>query len=298
VLEAVYQLANRALQQQYGTAECSEAGERRSAQLAIIGYGKLGGYEMHYQSDLDLIFLHDSSGEQQHTNGAKVVENSVYFARLAQKIISMTSVLTASGKLYEIDSRLRPEGSSGLLVSSCAAYLRYQLEKAWTWEHQALVRARLVAGSTRLRPLFERIRTQVLSLPRDDQPLRREIVDMRERMYQSKRPPEGERVDLKQSRGGMVDIEFMVQYWVLSQANSIGSDCLYSDNISLLKALLRQNLITGSQSQLVEIYQSYHRLLHESVLQNQSSEVDAELVAEQFAHVINCWNDCFGLLEN
>jgi len=298
VLEAVYQLANRALQQQYGTAECSEAGERRPAQLAIIGYGKLGGYEMHYQSDLDLIFLHDSSGEQQHTNGAKVVENSVFFARLAQKIISMTSVLTASGKLYEIDSRLRPEGSSGLLVSSCAAYLRYQLEKAWTWEHQALVRARLVAGSSRLKPEFERIRTQVLRLPRDDQPLRREIVDMRERMYQSKRPAEGERVDLKQSRGGMVDIEFMVQYWVLSQANNIDSDCLYSDNISLLKALFRQNLITGSQSQLVEIYQIYHRLLHESVLQNQSGEVDAELIAEQFAQVINCWNDCFGLQEN
>jgi len=295
VLESVYQLANRALQQQYGTAECSEAGERRPAQLAIIGYGKLGGYEMHYQSDLDLIFLHDSSGEQQHTNGAKVVENSVFFARLAQKIISMTSVLTASGKLYEIDSRLRPEGSSGLLVSSCAAYLRYQLEKAWTWEHQALVRARLVAGSSRLKPEFERIRTQVLRLPRDDQPLRREIVDMRERMYQSKRPAEGERVDLKQSRGGMVDIEFMVQYWVLSQANNIDSDCLYSDNISLLKALFRQNLITGSQSQLVEIYQIYHRLLHESVLQNQSGEVDAELIAEQFAQVINCWNDCFGL---
>jgi glutamate-ammonia-ligase adenylyltransferase len=298
VLEAVYQLANRALQQQYGAAQCSEAGERRSAQLAIIGYGKLGGYEMHYQSDLDLIFLHDSSGEQQHTNGAKVVENSVFFARLAQKIISMTSVLTASGKLYEIDSRLRPEGSSGLLVSSCTAYLRYQLEKAWTWEHQALVRARLVAGSSRLKPEFERIRTQVLRLPRDDQPLRREIVDMRERMYQSKRPPEGERVDLKQSRGGMVDIEFMVQYWVLSQANNIGSDSLYSDNISLLKALFRQNLITGSQSQLVGIYQSYHRLLHESVLQNQSAEVDAELVAEPFAQVINCWNDCFGLQEN
>jgi glutamine synthetase adenylyltransferase len=88
-----------------------------------------------------------------------------------------------------------------------------------------------------------------------------------------------------------------VQYWVLSQANSIGSDCLYSDNISLLKALFRQNLITGSQSRLVEIYQSYHRLLHESVLQNKSAEVDAELVAEQFAQVITCWNDCFGLLE-
>jgi glutamate-ammonia-ligase adenylyltransferase len=298
VLEAVYQLAQHSLEQQYGAPECSADGERRAAQFAIIGYGKLGGYEMHYQSDLDLIFLHDSSGEQQHTNGKKMVENSVFFARLAQKIISMTSVLTASGKLYEIDSRLRPEGTSGLLVSSCAAYLRYQLEKAWTWEHQALVRARLVAGSTHLKPEFELIRTQILCLPRDDETLRREIVDMRERIYLSKRPPEGERVDLKQSRGGMVDIEFMVQYWVLLQANSIGSDCLYSDNISLLEALFRQNLITGSQSRLVEIYQSYHRLLHESVLRNQSSEVDADLVAEQFAHVINCWNDCFGLLEN
>ena len=297
VLEVVYQLARHALEQQYGVPECSADGERRTAQFAIIGYGKLGGYEMHYQSDLDLIFLHDSSGEQQHTNGLKMIENSVFFARLAQKIISMTSVLTASGKLYEIDSRLRPEGTSGLLVSSCSAYQRYQLEKAWTWEHQALVRARPVAGSMGLKPSFEQIRIGVLCLPRDDETLRREIVDMRERMYRSKRPPQGARVDLKQSRGGMVDIEFMVQYWVLSQANSIGSDCLYSDNISLLKALFRQNLITGSQSRLVEIYQSYHRLLHESVLQNKSAEVDAELVAEQFAQVINCWNDCFGLLE-
>ena len=297
VLEAVYQLSTQALQQQYGKPECGAAGERRAAELAIIGYGKLGGYEMHYQSDLDLIFLHDSSGEQQHTDGVKTIENSVYFARLAQKIISMTSVLTASGKLYEIDSRLRPEGASGLLVSSSAAYLRYQLEKAWTWEHQALVRARLVAGSVTLKPDFERLRKQVLCLPRDDATLRSDIIDMRERMYQSKRPAEGERVDLKQSRGGMVDIEFMVQYWVLAKANSIGSDCLYSDNISLLKALFRRDLITSSQSRLVEIYQSYHRLLHESVLQNQSAEIDAELIAEQLAHVKNCWNDCFGLLE-
>jgi [glutamine synthetase] adenylyltransferase / [glutamine synthetase]-adenylyl-L-tyrosine phosphorylase len=297
VLEAVYQLANRALQQRHGAPECVVDGERRVAQLAIIGYGKLGGRELHYQSDLDLIFLHDSSGEQQHTNGAKTVENSVFFARLAQKIISMTSVLTASGKLYEIDSRLRPEGSSGLLVSSTTAYLRYQLEKAWTWEHQALVRARLVAGSDSLQGEFERIRRQVLCLPRDAQQLGRDIVDMRERMYQAKRPVEGERVDLKHSRGGMVDIEFMVQYWVLARANSIGSDCLYSDNISLLKALFRLELITAAQSQLIEIYQGYHRLLHQSVLQNQSAEVDAELIAGHLAHVKNCWNECFSLLE-
>jgi glutamate-ammonia-ligase adenylyltransferase len=298
VLESVYQLAEKALQQQFGIPECTLAGTRRKANFAIVGYGKLGGLEMHYQSDLDLIFLHDSEGEQQHTNGNKSVENSTYFARLAQKIISMTSVLTASGKLYEIDSRLRPEGSSGLLVSSTHAYLRYQLEKAWTWEHQALVRARVVAGDPALRPEFDRVREQVLRIPRDVEKLRQDIAEMRERIYRNKRPPEDERRDLKQSRGGMVDIEFLVQFWVLAEANNIGSDCLYSDNIRLLNELFRLNLITSSQSQLVEIYQTYHRLLHESVLQNQSAEVDAEVIAEQVKHVVNCWNECFSLQEN
>jgi glutamate-ammonia-ligase adenylyltransferase len=118
---------------------------------------------------------------------------------------------------------------------------------------------------------------------------------MRERVYQAKRPPEGERRDLKQSRGCMVDIEFLVQYWVLAGANKIGSGRLYSDNISLLNELFRLNLITGSQSRLVEIYQTYHRLLHESVLQNQSAEVDVAEITEHVNHVVNCWNECFGL---
>ena len=295
VLEAVYRLASKAMQQRYGTPECVVEGVRREAELAIIGYGKLGGLEMHYQSDLDIIFLHDSNGETQQTNGAKCIENSVYFARLAQKIISMTSVPTASGKLYEVDSRLRPEGTSGLLVSSTQAYRRYQLEKAWTWEHQALVRARLVAGSPALQEVFDSIREQTLMMPRDDAQLRKDIVEMRERIYLAKKPPEGAHRDLKLSRGGMVDIEFLVQYWVLAHANKIGSEHLYSDNISLLNELFRLNLITGSQSQLVEIYQSYHRLLHESVLQNQSAEVDAAEISEQVSHVVDCWNECFGL---
>ena len=298
VLEAVYGLASKALQQQYGLPQCLDQGVLREARFAIIGYGKLGGFEMHYQSDLDIIFLHDSCGEQQQSNGAKQVENSVYFARLAQKIISLTSVLTASGKLYEIDSRLRPEGSSGLLVSSTHAYLRYQLEKAWTWEHQALVRARLVAGNPALQTDFDNIREQVLTMPRDHHQLALEITEMRERIYTAKRPVEGERKDLKHSRGCMVDIEFLVQYWVLAGANSIGSDCLYSDNISLLKELFRLNQISASQSRLLEIYQDYQRLLHESVLQNQSAEIDADLIPDQVQHVVNCWNQCFGLQEN
>ncbi len=298
VLEAVYQLASTTLQRRHGVPRYTLDGKPHRAELAIVGYGKLGGRELHYQSDLDLIFLHDSQGESQLTDGDRSIENSMYFARLAQKIISMTSVLTASGKLYEIDSRLRPEGSSGLLVSSIQAYRRYQLEKAWTWEHQALVRARVVAGDPSLQTAFASIRAEILCLERDPRQLAQDIVEMRERIYRNNRPPESDRRDLKHSRGGMVDIEFMVQYWVLGLANSIGPDHLYSDNISLLNALFRLDLITRSQSQLVEIYQTYHRLLHESVLQGETAEVDADAIEEQVEHVINCWNECFGTREN
>ena len=295
VLESVYQLAQTTLQKQHGVPRFSEDGQTHEAEFAIIGYGKLGGRELHYQSDLDVIFLHDSHGENQVTDGKSPIENSHYFARLAQKIISLTSVLTASGKLYEIDSRLRPEGSSGLLVSNSQAFLKYQLENAWTWEHQALVRARWVAGNPALESKFNSIREQVLRLPREPAELAKDILEMRERMYRAKRPIEGERKNLKDSRGCMVDIEFMVQYWVLANVNSIGSDCLYSDNIALLEALYRLDLITRSQAKLVEIYQTYHRLLHESVLQNESAEIDAELIADEVDLVTNCWNECFGL---
>ena len=157
------------------------------------------------------------------------------------------------------------------------------------------MRARLVAGSEVLAPEFNAIRAQVLALPRDDHALRKDIVEMRERMYHAKKPPEGERRDLKHSRGGMVDIEFMVQYWVLRHANSIGSGDLNSANIELLKMLFQLNLISRAEAQLVEIYQDYHRLLHQSVLQNESSEVDAGPIQSQLEHVTSCWNRCFGV---
>jgi glutamate-ammonia-ligase adenylyltransferase len=155
-----------------------------------------------------------------------------------------------------------------------------------------------VAGNPALQTDFASIREQVLQMPRDHSQLALEIIEMRERIYNTKRPAEGDLKDLKHSRGCMVDIEFMVQYWVLAGANNIGSDCLYSDNISLLKELYRLNQISGSQSRLVEIYQDYQRLLHESVLQNQSAEIDADLIVDQVQHVVNCWNQCFSLQEN
>ena len=138
------------------------------------------------------------------------------------------------------------------------------------------------------------MRAEVLRQPRDARALAAEIVAMRERMHQHKQPAERDRVDLKQVRGGMVDIEFMVQYWVLLHANSISSEHLYSDNIPLLGELFRLGLISGSQSQLAEIYQHYHHLLHASVLQNESAEVAVETVADQLQQVRQCWDDCFG----
>ncbi len=293
LLQAVYELAKKALENQFGEPACSQAGKTRTPELAIIGYGKLGGREMHYQSDLDVIFLHNSSGDKQQTLGAKSIDNSMYFAKLAQKIISMTSVLTGSGKLYEIDSRLRPDGASGLLVSSTQAYLQYQKEKAWTWEHQALVRARQVVGSDTLETEFNRIREEILVMERDPEKLKRDIAEMRDKIYQARKPAEGETRNLKYSRGCLIDIEFMVQYWTLLYANKDGSICSYSDNIGLLKALFRLDLISRSQSQLIDNYQTYHRWLHETVLRNEPAEIESETIAEQVAHVLDCWNECF-----
>lgn len=295
VLQAVYHLASNKMQAKYGQPKFIEDEKHQTAEFAIIGYGKLGGREMHYQSDLDIIFLHNSTGEKQITQGPKCIDNSVYFSRLAQKIISITSVLTGSGKLYEIDSRLRPEGTSGLLVSSLGAYQQYQLDKAWTWEHQALIRARYVAGSTLLEPEFNRLRSAVLTRPRELKKLQGEIQTMRDKIYQAKTPPEGEFKNLKDSHGCMVDIEFMVQFWTLLYAKKASSICSYSDNIGLLNELFRLNLISSSQSRLIDIYRTYHHWLHATVLQNRPAEIESEIIATETQHVINCWNDCFGL---
>jgi glutamate-ammonia-ligase adenylyltransferase len=293
VLHAAYQLASIALQSQYGQPQCTVDGVIREANFAIIGYGKLGGNEMHYQSDLDLIFLHDSTASEPVTNGKKSIDNGVYFSRLAQKIISMTSILTSAGTLYEIDSRLRPEGASGLLVTSDHAYLQYQLNKAWTWEHQALVRARHVGGSPRLKSTFKEIRQRILSIERDPQKLKQDITKMRAKINQNKPPKEGDNRNLKYSKGCMVDIEFMVQYWVLQHANKVSSISAYSDNIGLINELFRLDFISGQQSELVGIYQTYHRWLHRTVLQNNPAEIASEKIAAEVEHVNNCWNECF-----
>jgi glutamate-ammonia-ligase adenylyltransferase len=206
----------------------------------------------------------------------------------------MTSILTSSGKIYEIDSRLRPEGASGLLVTSDHAYLQYQLNKAWTWEHQALVRARHVGGSRRLQSIFQEMRQRILCIERDPQKLKQDIIKMRAKIGQIKAPKEGNYCNLKYSKGCMVDIEFMVQYWSLLHSNKVSSISTYSDNIGVIQELFRLDLISSRQSQLVGIYQTYHRLLHRTVLQNNPAEIASKKIAVEVEHVNHCWNECFG----
>jgi glutamate-ammonia-ligase adenylyltransferase len=151
-----------------------------------------------------------------------------------------------------------------------------------------------VGGSPRLKQIFQEMRQSILSIERDGQKLKQDITEMRAKINQSKSPTEGDQRNLKSSKGCMVDIEFMVQYWVLLHANKVSSISIYSDNISVIKELFRLNLISSQQSQLVDIYQTYHRWLHRTVLQNNPAEIALEKIAAEVEHVNNCWNECFG----
>lgn len=248
VLESVLQLALAPLVARHGWPLCASNGqesatERASAehpQFAIIGYGKLGGLEMGYGSDLDLVFLHNID-EHADTDGEKPLSGFQFCARLAQKIMTLLSTQTLDGRVYEVDTRLRPSGQSGLLVSSLSSFELYQQKSAWLWEHQALARARSVAGDRSVRDEFEKIRLNILTLPRDVEVVRTEVSAMRKKMQDhlgsSKTLQENGFFHLKQDAGGIVDIEFMAQYGVLAWANAEPALARYSDNVRILDAL-------------------------------------------------------------
>jgi [glutamine synthetase] adenylyltransferase / [glutamine synthetase]-adenylyl-L-tyrosine phosphorylase len=196
-------------------------GEVAGGGFAVIGYGSLGGAELGFGSDLDLVFLyrHDAAAEQ--SDGARPLEAGRWFARLAQKVIALLGAETGAGRLYDIDVRLRPDGGKGALVSSLASYRDYQRERAWTWEHQALVRARGIAGDADLCEAFEQVRAETLARPRDPDALRADVVAMRTRMRAELDRSDAARFDLKQGAGGLVDLEFVLQAGVLLQAQAL-----------------------------------------------------------------------------
>jgi glutamate-ammonia-ligase adenylyltransferase len=253
--------------------------------FAIIGYGKLGGKELGYASDLDLVFLYEDPAE-----GAPQA-----YARLAHRLTTWLTTTTAAGRLYDTDLRLRPDGASGLPVSSLAAFRNYQRNTAWTWEHQALTRARFVAGDARIGAEFEAVRQAVLRLPRDQGKLRDDIVAMRNRM-QAAHPNRTELFDLKHDPGGMVDVEFVVQFLVLAHSNAHPDLTHNAGNIALLALAARLRLLPADLGgSVADAYREYRRLQHQVRLQGAAeARVEALPHADRRAAVAILWKQIFG----
>lgn len=209
VVDTALALARRDLEAMHGALP--------DARFAVIGYGSLGGEELGFGSDLDLVFLYDAPAGAQSA-GARPLDAQRWAARLGQKVVALLGTVTGGGRLYDVDVRLRPDGGKGLLVSSLASYAEYQRERAWTWEHQALVRARFVAGHDVMAGAFEAVRRDTLAMPRDSQKLLDDVRSMRGRMRAELDRSGGGRFDLKQGTGGLVDLEFLLQYLVLRHA--------------------------------------------------------------------------------
>ena len=263
--------------------------------FAIIGYGKLGGIELGYASDLDLVFLHGSSDLNAVTDGARSLSNDVFYVRMGQRLIHMLTTRTPSGLLYEADMRLRPNGNAGQLVVSLNAFEKYQLNDAWTWEHQALVRARPVAGDPAVIARFAAIRHQVLCLARDPDQLRDEVRNMRQKMRDSLDRSDATHFHIKQGAGGLVDIEFLVQFAVLRWAHDYPDLTAWTDNARLLESLKDLSLLPEETTeQLWDAYQKYRGVVHRNALQEAGSLVPHEELAAERAMVSAIWQDIIG----
>lgn len=277
ILKAVLQHAWLSLVSKHG-APASLQGVIDELPFIIVAYGKLGGLELCYSSDLDLVFLL-SELPQGMTSGERPIENTLFYTRLAQKIIHMLTTRTMSGALYEVDLRLRPSGGAGLMVSTLAGFEKYQLETAWTWEHQALVRARVVEGDAPGKQYFQSIRHRVLACERDPVKLQIEVAEMRTKMRNQLCISNEETFDLKQSKGGMVDIEFLVQYSVLRWAAEYPELTRYTDNVRILEQMASFNIITSSESKaLTETYLYCRALSHQLALQKEKNIVSLHLI--------------------
>ncbi len=288
LLEQIATFAWHDLAARHGSPVCHIDGGECDLAFAIVAYGKLGGLELGYSSDLDLVFLH--AGATGETAGEKPIDNSVFFARLGQRIIHIMTTHTPSGVLYEADMRLRPSGASGLLVSSVNAFAEYQKERAWTWEHQALVRARVVVGDEKVRAKFNTIRAETLCQPREIGELQREVREMREKMRESLASKKEGKFDLKQGCGGIADIEFMVQYGVLAWSNEYPELCRFTDNIRILKMFAELALLSSADVALLcDAYRCYRAEGHRLSLQERPALADESDYLEYRKEVSRIW---------
>lgn len=232
----------------------------------IIAYGKFGGAELSFASDLDLVFLYDRDPQAQ-TDGAKPIGVDQFYTRLAQRIVHCLSTRTAVGLLYEVDTRLRPSGNSGLLVSHWAAFEHYQHHDAWIWEHQALVRARPIVGSSTLARQFIELRKNRLVLPRDETALATAVVEMRHKMRKALDHSQGSKWDLKHGAGGVVDIEFLLQFLILKEGAQLGRAIHDTHSARLLQSLADHDCIgTAMAAELISIYKTYREAINRLAL--------------------------------
>jgi len=266
------------------------------APFAVVAYGKLGGWELGYGSDLDLVFLHDAVDAQ--SDGPRPVDGQAFCMRLGQRIIHLLTTPTASGILYEVDTRLRPEGMKGSLVSSLAAFERYQREEAWTWEHQALLRARAVAGDPVLRERFAALRRAVLAQPRDRTKLKADVVAMRERMRREIprviAADDGAGFDLKSDPGGITDLEFLVMHRVLAHAATHPALLDWPDVIRFLEGLSREDLMPAATAEgLADAYRALRGRVHAASLQGDPALAGVDDLDAERTLVRRLWDEEF-----
>ena len=261
--------------------------------FAILGFGKLGGQELGYGSDLDMVFLYDCKDGNALTVGKKAISCAQFYGRIGQKVRHILDTKMLSGQLYEVDMRLRPSGDSGLLVTHIKSYEDYLKNNAWTWEHQALVRGRFVAGDTELKKQFEAIRERILSIKRDKELLKTEVREMRDKMREALTSKENDVFDLKQSNGGIVDIEFIVQFHILAYASENKELTSFTDNIRLLESLNKQGLVSDEQVAILKnAYCEYRDYGHHQVLQGERAMANKDDFVEIRSQVEKIWHDC------
>ncbi|MFH4665417.1 bifunctional [glutamate--ammonia ligase]-adenylyl-L-tyrosine phosphorylase/[glutamate--ammonia-ligase] adenylyltransferase [Vibrio cidicii] len=288
IVEAVVHQAWQQVAEKYG--EPTHLKERDGKGFAVVGYGKVGGWELGYNSDLDVVFLHDCPTNV-YTDGKKEIDGRQFYLRLAQRIIHIFSTRTASGILYEVDTRLRPSGASGLLVCPVDAFDEYQRQEAWTWEHQALVRARMIYGDDDLASEFARVRHEVLALPRDENQLKKEVAEMRVKMRDHLGGKKADRFMLKQDQGGITDIEFLAQYLVLNFSASKPKMTRWSDNVRIFETSIAQGVM--DESQALALTQAYTRMrdeIHKRNLLNLDADVALDKFTAERQVVMDAWN--------
>ncbi|PCS23877.1 bifunctional [glutamate--ammonia ligase]-adenylyl-L-tyrosine phosphorylase/[glutamate--ammonia-ligase] adenylyltransferase [Candidatus Enterovibrio escicola] len=288
IVEAVVNQAWYQISEKYGQPMHLVSGTGR--RFAVIGYGKVGGNELSYSSDLDLVFLHDCP-DNVYTDGPKEIDGRQFYLRLAQRIVHLFSTRTTYGVLYEIDTRLRPSGASGMLVSTLEWFQEYQDKEAWTWEHQALVRTRIIFGDRDLSQGFSKVRRQILTKLRDIAVLRREVVDMRVKMYESFIRRKKGVFHLKKDLGGIIDIEFLTQYLVLANSHDEPVLTRWSDNVRILGDLVKVGILDTAQAlRLRDAYVQMRDEIHRLNLLDVSVEISTNEFVEQRKAVKDAWS--------